>query len=79
MPENGGKGITALYKEISDFVAVSSNEEIKTAMIAGGVSEADVLNALRVFPKKVTTEPAKDTGLVLPLVISAIAAYFVLG
>lgn len=79
LPENGGKGITALYKEISDFVAVSSNAEIKTAMTASGVSEVDVIKALEVFPNKVTTQPAKDTGLVLPLVISAIAAFFLLG
>jgi hypothetical protein len=79
LPENGGKGITALYKEISDFVAVSSNAEIKTAMNASGVSEVDVIKALEVFPNTVTTQPAKDTGLILPLVISAIAAFFVLG
>jgi hypothetical protein len=79
LPENGGKGIPALYKEISDFVDTHSNAEIQTAMTASGVSEVDVIKALQVFPNKVPTQPAKDTGLALPLVISAIAAYFVLG
>lgn len=79
LPENGGKGITALYKEISDFVGTHSNAEIKTAMTASGVSEVDVIKALQVFPNKTMTQPVKDTGLTLPLVISAIAAYFVLG
>jgi hypothetical protein len=85
LPESGGKGITALYKEISDFVGTHSNAEIQTAMTASGVSEVDVINALQVFPNRPivkTTETVtatKDTGLALPLVVSAIAAFFVLG
>ena len=70
LPENGGKGITALYKEISDFVSVSTPAEIEDAMIKGGISEADVLNALKVFPKKVV----ETTGVSLPYIAAAAAA-----
>jgi translation elongation factor EF-1beta len=75
LPENGGKGITALYKQISDFVSVSTPAEIKDAMIKGGISEEDVLNALKVFPKKVV----ETTGVSFPYIAAAAAlALFVL-
>jgi hypothetical protein len=70
LPENGGQGIMALYKQISDFVSVSTPAEIKDAMIKGGISEADVLNALKVFPKKVV----ETTGVSLPYIAAAAAA-----
>jgi hypothetical protein len=80
LPENGGQGINALYKQISDFVSVSTPAEIEDAMIKGGISEADVLNALKVFPKKIVEATEKTTGIAFPYIAAAAAvAFFVLG
>lgn len=74
LPENGGAGLEALYKEIRDFINTPgrTNAEIKQAMTDSGVSDEDIRNALKM-------PTGTGTGAALPLVVSAIAAYLLLG
>lgn len=75
LPENGGLGIPALYKEIRDFIATHTQAEIDQAMIASGVSNADVIAAFQAAGT--TSQPGAGTNLAF---LAAIAAsYFVLG
>ena len=83
LPESGGKGIDALYQEIRDFINTPgrTQAEIKQAMFASGVSDKDVENAFANAPMQpvTPTSSTKGSGLTLPLVVSAIAAYFLVG
>ena len=74
LPENGGLGIPALYKEIRDFIATHNQAEIETAMKASGTSNADVIAA---FQEVQTMQTGAGTNLAF---LAAIAAsYFILG
>jgi hypothetical protein len=74
LPENGGAGIPALYKEIRDFISTHNKAEIDQAMQASGVSNADVIAA---FQAVGTSQPGSGSNLAF---LAAIAAsYFVLG
>jgi hypothetical protein len=74
LPENGGAGIPALYKEIRDFISTHNKAEIDQAMTASGVSNADVIAA---FQAAGASQPGAGTNLAF---LAAIAAsYFILG
>jgi hypothetical protein len=74
LPENGGAGIPALYKEIRDFISTHNKAEIDQAMQASGVSNADVIAA---FQAADASQPGSGSNLAF---LAAIAAsYFVLG
>lgn len=74
LPQYGGQGIPALYKEIRDFVTTHNQAEINQAMQASGVSNADVIAA---FQAVGTSQPGSGSNLAF---LAAIAvSYFVLG
>jgi hypothetical protein len=74
LPENGGLGVPALYKEIRDFISTHNKAEIDQAMIASGVSNADVIAA---FQAVGASQPGSGSNLAF---LAAVAAsYFVLG
>ncbi|NDC10664.1 MAG: hypothetical protein EBZ75_15270, partial [Oxalobacteraceae bacterium] len=60
LPENGGAGIPALYKEIRDFISTHNKAEIDQAMQASGVSNADVIAA---FQAAGTSQPGSGSNL----------------
>jgi hypothetical protein len=74
LPENGGLGIPALYKEIRDFIATHNQAEIETAMKASGTSNADVIAAFQEVQTMQT-----GTGINLAFLAAVAASYFILG
>lgn len=77
LPENGGLGIPALYKEIRDFIATHNQAEIETAMIASGTSNADVIAAFQAAGT--TSQPGSGAGTNLAFLAAIAAGYFILG
>jgi hypothetical protein len=74
LPENGGQGIPALYKEIRDFISTHNKAEIDQAMQASGVSNADVIAAFQAAGVS-----QSGSGSNLAFLAAVAASYFVLG
>jgi len=79
LPQNGGLGIPALYKEIRDFVSTHSDAEIQTAMQASGVSSADIKAAFQEvgLQPPASTQAGSSSGLVL--IFAAAAGFLLMG